>query len=213
MEPTVNREAFFTRDVTGSNSHQDRSPHAPRARKAGAGVRGPVAALVLAAALAGCTAYVPPGGDARAPMATVDFAPERLAGTWVQLAAYPVRFQRDCTQVTATYTPRPDGTIGVANRCRRGDRLTGIDGVAEPVAPGRLRVRLRGVPFAGDFRVIGVLDGGQTVVVGTGGRNAGWVLSRDPVPRDPAVIDRARAIFAAAGYDPSRLEPTLPAGK
>lgn len=170
-------------------------------------------ALVLALLLAGCTAHVPPGGDARAPMATMDFAPERLAGTWVQLAAYPVRFQRGCTQVTATYTPRPDGTIGVANRCLRDGRMTGIDGVAEPVAPGQLRVRLRGVPFAGDFRVIGVLDGGRVVVVGTATRSAGWVLSRDPVPRDPAVIDRARAVFAAAGYDPARLELTVEAGK
>lgn len=165
-------------------------------------------ALVLALLLAGCTAHVPPGGDARAPMATVDFAPERLAGRWYQVAAYPARFQRGCTEVTATYTPQPDGTIGVANRCRRDGRLTGIDGTAEPVAPGQLRVRLRGVPLAGDFRVIGVLDGGRAVVVGTGGRTAGWVLSRDPVPRDPALIGRAREVFAAAGYDPARLEMT-----
>lgn len=165
--------------------------------------------LALVLLLAACTAHVPPGGDARAPMTTVDFGPDRLAGTWHQVAAFPAAFQRGCTQVTATYTPQPDGTIGVANRCLRDGRLTGIDGVARPVGPRQLKVRLHGVPFAGDFRVLAVLDGGRAVVVGTGGRIAGWVLSRDPVPRDPALIDRARAVFAAAGYDPARLQVTL----
>ncbi|HMO08066.1 MAG TPA: lipocalin family protein [Paracoccaceae bacterium] len=169
--------------------------------------------LALATALAACTAHVPSGGDARAPMATVDFAPERLAGTWYQVAAFPAAFQRGCTQVTATYTPRPDGTVGVANRCQRGGRLTGIDGVAEPVGPGRLKVRLQGVPFAGDFRVLSVLDDGRAVVIGTGGRTAGWVLSRDPMPRTPRLFEQAQAVFAAAGYDPARLERTMEAGK
>lgn len=164
--------------------------------------------MVLAAALAACTPHVPSSRYFTAPMATAPLDPARLAGTWYQVAAYPAPFQQGCTHVTATYTPRLDGTIGVANRCRRDGAITGIDGVAVPQAPGQLKVKLQGVPIAGDYWVLGTLRGGRVVVVGTPTRIAGWVLSRDRMVRDPRLYYQAREIFRRIGYDGAALERT-----
>ncbi|MFN3971409.1 MAG: lipocalin family protein [Gemmobacter sp.] len=165
--------------------------------------------LAAALALTGCVPNVPSYRYLTAPMATVDMAPARLAGAWYQIAAYPAPFQDGCTHVTATYSPLADGTIGVANRCRRDGVVTGIDGVAVPVGPGQLKVRLQGVPIAGDYWVLGTLRGGRIVIVGTPSRVAGWVLSRDRHVRDPRVYDAARDVFRRNGYDAAALERTL----
>jgi apolipoprotein D and lipocalin family protein len=164
--------------------------------------------LIVAAALAACTPHVPSYRYFAAPMATLPLDPAALAGTWYQVAAFPAPFQQGCTHVTATYTPRPDGTIGVQNRCRRDGVPSGIDGVATPSGPGQLKVRLDGVPFAGDYWVLGTLRHGRVVIVGTPTRTAGWVLSRDRVVRDPRLYDAAREVFRRNGYDPAALERT-----
>src|SRR4029077_2789523 len=59
----------------------------------------------------------------RAPLqvvAPVDLT--RYAGIWHEQARLPNRFQKACAgPVTAEYTPRPDGTVQVLNRCVRAD--------------------------------------------------------------------------------------------
>ncbi|QYK43637.1 MAG: lipocalin family protein [Paracoccaceae bacterium] len=165
--------------------------------------------IALTLLVAACTPHVPSPRYLTAPMATVAVEPARLSGTWYQIAAYPAPFQRDCTHVTATYRPQADGTLTVANRCRRDGVVTGIDGVATPSGPGQLKVRLQGVPLAGDYWVLGTLRGGRVVIVGTPSRIAGWVLSRDRTVRDPAVYDAAREVFRRNGYDAAALERTL----
>ena len=45
----------------------------------------------------------------------------RYLGTWYEVARLPQFFQRHCLgDVTAQYSPREDGRIGVLNRCRTG---------------------------------------------------------------------------------------------
>ena len=73
-------------------------------------------------AFLGLSACTVPQPDATTPrtVAAVDLA--RYAGTWHEAARFPQRFQDSsrlrCEAVTATYTARPDGRIGVVNRCR-----------------------------------------------------------------------------------------------
>jgi apolipoprotein D and lipocalin family protein len=162
---------------------------------------------VVLAVLAGCTPHVPQPGYYFAPMQLVDLPPSRLAGTWYEVARYPAPFERDCTHVTATYTPRADGTLGVVNRCRRNGATEAIAGVAVPDGPGQLKVKLDGAPLAGDFRILGESRDGRTVYVGTKLRNAGWVLHRD---RRFTEEQRrvAEKLFRRNGYDEAALQRT-----
>ena len=158
-------------------------------------------------AMAGCTSHVPSPTYYFAPMTLANVAPSRLAGTWYEVARYPASFQRDCTHVTATYTPRTDGTLGVVNRCRRNGAVETIAGVATPAGPGHLKVKLEGVPFAGDYLVLGRSSDGRTVYVGTSLRNAGWVLHRDRrfTEEQRRVAER---LFRRNGYDEAALMRT-----
>ncbi len=142
------------------------------------------------------------------PMLLVPLAPDRLAGTWYEAARYPFGPQDGCRRTTATYTPRGDGTLAVLNRCEVDGVVQEIVGVATPAGPGRLKVRLKGVPFVGDLRVLAVSQDGRTVVLGTGLRNAGWVLHRD---RRFSEEERRQAaqVFRQNGYDEAGLQRTV----
>ena len=68
----------------------------------------------------------------------------RYAGTWHEIAHLPLFFQRQCIDtITATYTPRPDGTLAVHNACRTAKGMDASDGVAHRVDAdsGALKVR------------------------------------------------------------------------
>jgi apolipoprotein D and lipocalin family protein len=165
------------------------------------------ALAALALALAGCTPHVPSPTYYFAPMALANVPPAALSGRWYEVARYPAPFQQDCTHVTATYTPRSDGTLGIVNTCRRGGTTTSIAGVATPVGPGQLKVKLDGVPVKGDYRILGRSRDGRTLYVGTGLRNAGWVLHRDRrfTEEERRVAER---LFRANGYDEAALART-----
>ena len=166
-------------------------------------------ALLLAAA-AGCAA-TPPAPDAPRTVQAVDLA--RYAGVWYEVARFPNRFQDgsgvSCADTTATYTPRPDGRVGVVNRCRNA-----AAGGAERVAEGRAyavegsgNARLRVSffwPFYGDYWVLGLAPDYRWAVVGDPRREYLWILSRVPVM---AADDYAAALAVARreGFDTGRL--------
>ena len=84
--------------------------------------------------------------DAALPNASVQSLDlQRYAGQWHEIARLPMFFQRNCAaNVTATYTPRADGKVGVRNACDDKDGESMVsEGVARPVAgqPGQLEVR------------------------------------------------------------------------
>lgn len=133
------------------------------------------------------------------------FDPARFAGTWHEVARFPAPFEAGCTATTATYTPRADGRIGVVNACTRGGRRVRIEGVAEVVGPGRLKVRLDGVPVAAPLWVLWVDEGYRTAVLGQPSGRSGWILDRSPeIPPDR--LAAAREVLAFNGYDLRRLQ-------
>jgi apolipoprotein D and lipocalin family protein len=167
-----------------------------------------VALLLLAAPAWAQVTHTPSSRQWFDPMWVVGVAPERLAGTWYEVAHYPFPAQDGCRRTTATYTPQPDGTLAVLNRCTRDGVVVEIAGVATPAGPGTLKVTLQGVPFGGSLRVLGVSRDGRTVVLGTKFRNGGWVLHRD---RRFTEEERrvAAGLFRANGYDEAALERTI----
>ena len=168
-------------------------------------------ALPILAAAGACAA---PPRDAPRTVPSVDLA--RYAGTWHEVERFPNWFEDGrgvrCADATATYTPRPDGWVGVVNRCRNA-----AEGGAERVAEGRAYVvegsggaRLRVSffwPFYGDYWVIALSPDYRWALVGDPRREYLWLLSRAP---DIAPADRAAALEAARreGFDVERLRPT-----
>ena len=173
-----------------------------------------VAVLPLVLMLAACA---PSFRDAEAPIASIAlFDPARYAGDWYEIARYPVSFQKGCVASRATYSLRPDGSLGVVNTCRERNidgPLRQIEGVAEITGPGRLAVRFEGMPIgSAPYWVLWVDEGYRTAVVGTPSGRAGWILNRDPViPADR--LRAARRVLAFNGYDLSRLEMTGQGGR
>lgn len=163
----------------------------------------PLAALALTACVA-----LPEYRDTDVPISSMaTFDANAYAGTWYEIANFPVPFQSGCRNTTATYTPNASGTLDVLNTCMTDDGLDQIAGAARIDGPGRLKVRLDGVPFAADYWVLWVDTGYRTAVVGTPSGRAGWILNRDPgIPADR--LKAARDILAFNGYDISQLQMT-----
>ncbi len=141
-------------------------------------------------------------------VATVDL--QRYAGTWYEIAAFPMFFQRRCVgDTTAVYTLRDDGAVGVRNRCRTRDGFDEANGratVVEGTGNAQLEVSFWW-PFRGDYWVIGLADDYRWAVVGNPNRKYLWVLSRTP-QLGPADLDQALALAARQGFDLGQLRMT-----
>ncbi|TWI05030.1 apolipoprotein D and lipocalin family protein [Luteimonas cucumeris] len=139
----------------------------------------------------------------------------RYAGQWHEIGHLPVFFQRKCVgDITASYTLRDDGMIGVLNACRTGDGSQEASaGIARSVEghPGRLQVRfapdwLSWVPMVwADYWVIDLDPGYQWAVVASPNRKYLWVLSRTP-SMERGLFERIKARAEAMGFD---LEPLV----
>jgi apolipoprotein D and lipocalin family protein len=159
--------------------------------------------------LGACATQPAPGLPATVP--AVDLT--RYLGTWYEIARLPNSFQdgagRVCEGTTATYTARPDGQVGVANRCLgpEGERIATATAYAvEGSNNARLRVSFFW-PFYGDYWVIGLDPEYRWAVVGAPGRNFLWILSRTPVMA-PADLAAATEIARGQGFDVAALRPT-----
>jgi apolipoprotein D and lipocalin family protein len=159
-----------------------------------------------------------PGGSvaARQPPATVEQVDlDRLLGTWFEVARLPNLeadgFGQFCVDVTATYTKRPDGRIGVRTvsyNAKAGLRRTEVNGRVRPANPGGSKLVLTFYRLIrGALWVIGLDPEYRWVLMGTPSRRRLWLIARTP-RLDPAEYDRALAIAAARGYDAARVRPT-----
>lgn len=168
-------------------------------------------ALVALAVMAGCAAF-PSYRDRDVPMTSMAvFDPVRYAGTWYEIASFPTPFQAGCTGTRATYGADADGTLSVRNTCLRNGTPTTIEGTARVTGPGRLKVRLDGVPVAADYWVLWVDESYRTAVVGVPSGRAGWILNRTPdIPEDR--YRAALSVLEFNGYDIGRLQRTATEG-
>lgn len=139
---------------------------------------------------------------------------QRYAGQWHEIAHLPMFFQRKCvSDITATYTPRDDGTIAVRNACRTKDgAMDASEGVARPVAgkPGQLQVRfapqwLSWVPGVwADYWVIELDPDYRWAVVGGPSRKYLWILSRTPT-MERTLFEAIKSRAAERGYPVDEL--------
>lgn len=136
------------------------------------------------------------------------FDPAQYAGTWYEIASFPVRFQRGCTKTTATYTLADGGDLIVRNTCMRDGALEQIDGRAKLTGPGRLQVSFDSVPFVkAPYWVLWTDETYETAVVGVPSGRAGWILARTPELRADKLA-AARDVLDFNGYDLGELRMT-----
>lgn len=161
-----------------------------------------------------------PLAQAATPVTSVDTLDiGRYAGQWHEIAHLPMVFQDDCTgEITATYSLRADGMIGVRNRCAVGDGGYSVaEAVARPVEghAGRLEVRfapewLSWLPLVwADYWVIALDPDYQWAVVGQPDRKYLWILSRSP-RMSRLQFEQLKGKAIAMGYDLSELIVAAP---
>jgi apolipoprotein D and lipocalin family protein len=146
------------------------------------------------------------------PVAQVDLT--RYSGVWHEIAHLPMYYQRHCVdRVTATYTPRPDGSLVVHNACRTcHGRMDDARGIARRARnrPGALQVRfapawLSWLPFVwADYWIIELDVDYQWAVVGSPSKKYLWVLSRTP-SMSPELFERLRLRSGLRGYPVEKL--------
>lgn len=199
--------------VYGGRHFPDRIPHMPTSFFATARSTLLLAALALSAAPA---AAAPAQAAQAAPLATVqevDIA--RYAGLWYEIAAIPMWFQRNCLgDTTARYTPNPDGTIDVLNRCRTSEGTNEAHGLARIVdtqSNARLEVSFFSIlgwrPVWGDYWIIALAPDYSWAVVGGPERRHGWILARTPA-LETATLATIHQRLEELGYDPASFVPT-----
>lgn len=167
-----------------------------------------------------CGGLVAAGARAAQPVTSVEQLDlSRYAGHWHEIARLPVSYQRRCaSDITAHYTLRSDGTIGVRNACRTKDGETAaVDGVARQVEghPARLQVRfapdwLGWLPLVwADYWVLALDPDYQWSLVGEPDRKYLWILARSP-SMDAALFASLKQRAEEMGYDLSDLVVDAP---
>ena len=136
------------------------------------------------------------------PVAALDL--NRYLGEWYEIARFDHSFERGIEQAKAVYTQNEDGTIKVVNSgIKDGKPKKAVGKGKRTDDPTLLRVSFFG-PFYADYRVM-MIDANYTyALVGSGGADYLWILSRTP-----ALADKAKfALLVEArrrGYDTDKL--------
>ena len=148
---------------------------------------------------AGCVSG--PGVD-NSPVSSLDL--DRYLGTWYEIARFDHSFERGVEEAKAVYMLNKDGTVKVINSgIKNGKPKTAVGKGKRTDEPGLLRVSFFG-PFYADYRVMMIDADYSYALVGSGGANYLWILSRTTSLPDGV----KSAILAEAirrGYDTSKL--------
>ena len=155
--------------------------------------------IALAVAVAGCVSG--PKID-NTPVAALDL--NRYLGEWYEIARFDHSFERGIEQAKAVYTLNEDETIKVVNSGIKDGKPKKAVGKGKLTdTPALLRVSFFG-PFYADYRVM-MIDANYTyALVGSGGTDYLWILSRTPTLAD----DAKSALLVEArrrGYETGKL--------
>ncbi|MEO6851303.1 MAG: lipocalin family protein [Mucilaginibacter sp.] len=156
----------------------------------------------VAVNLTSCVA-IPKGATAVSP-----FYKEKYFGKWYEIARMDFKFERNLSDVTATYSLRKNGLINVDNRGfdyikKRWKQSIGKAKFVDDVNTARLKVSFFG-PFYAGYNVIAIDKNYQYALVVGSNLDYLWILSRKKtIPEDIKLefLEKAKNI----GFDVSKL--------
>ena len=153
-------------------------------------------------------------GPPQAPLETVPQVDlGRYMGTWFEIASFPQRFQKGCTDSRAEYRVRPDGDVEVLNSCLRDGKVDTAKGkawVVDKTTNAKLKVSFFW-PFRGDYWIIDLGKDYEYAVVSAPSRKYLWILAREPRMDETlyaTIIEQLRA----RGFDIAKLQRTVRTG-
>lgn len=158
--------------------------------------------LLAVFALSGCTG-IPEGVEP-----VKNFELEPYLGTWYEIARLDHSFERGLSNVTASYSLREDGGVGVVNRGYhtgkgKWDKAEGKAYFIGDTDVGRLKVSFFG-PFYGAYNIFELGENYEYSMVAGPDRSYLWILAREArLPE--ATLARLVAKAEAAGFDTSEL--------
>ena len=155
--------------------------------------------IALAVCSTGCVCG--PNVD-NAPVGSLNLS--RYLGVWYEIARFDHSFERGLESAKAHYTQNADGTIKVVNSgIKNGKVKTAVGKGKTTDTPGLLRVSFFG-PFYADYRVMKIDADYRYALVGSGGADYLWLLSRTKeIPENIKIEFLAEA--KRRGYDTTRL--------
>lgn len=149
-----------------------------------------------------------PVGNPRVPEPAQPVELSRYIGKWYEIGRYDHSFERGCEAVTAEYTQREDGLVGVLNQCRKPDgSIDSADGKAKIVRNSdnaKLKVSFFGPFYVGDYWVLDHAEDYSWSIVGEPSGRYLWILARDAnlsAKAKDKLWERARGL----GYNTSML--------
>jgi apolipoprotein D and lipocalin family protein len=131
---------------------------------------------------------------------------KKYLGKWYEIARLPARFEEGCSDITATYSLRKDGSISVLNKCKRNGKVKRAKGKAKVVdknTGAKLKVTFFW-PFYGDYWIINLGNDYDYAVVGTPNRKYLWILSRTP-QMDDKLFSQLIELVKSKGFDVKNL--------
>lgn len=135
-----------------------------------------------------------------------DFNAERFMGVWHEVARLPQRFERDLTNVTATYSFEA-GKLRITNRGFRKSKevvATAVGHFAGPPDKAAFRISFFR-PFYSNYRIIWLSSEYDAAVVTSDDRDSLWILSRTKkIPQE--TYAKIMQQVETWGFDVTRLE-------
>lgn len=141
----------------------------------------------------------------------VDIA--RFVGTWYTITSLPQFFTRNCEAQTTEYGIINEKTIGIHNVCyKKSGEVKEIDGIGviqDASNNAKLAVTFntfwtRLFRVKGDYNIIKLGDGYDTVMVGSNNRKSLWIMSRIP-HMDPTTLLNYKIEAKALGFSTEQL--------
>ncbi len=138
----------------------------------------------------------------------------RYIGKWYTITSLPQFFTRTCVGQTAEYGILNEKQISVHNVCiKESGKTSDINGVGTiKDAPNNARLSIKFDKFwlkllgiKGEYVIIKLSEGYDSVLVGSTNRKSLWVLSRTP-SIDPAVLEDYKAQARDLGFKVQKLE-------
>ena len=162
----------------------------------------PFARMILVLSLAFAAGCVSVPKVDNAPVVALDL--NRYLGEWYEIARFDHSFERGVEQAKANYSLKDDGTIEVVNSgIKNGKPKTAVGKGKKTDTPALLRVSFFG-PFYADYRVMLIDKDCTRALVGSGGADYLWILSRTPsLPEN--VKSELLAEARRRGYDTDKL--------